>query len=148
MTNNDAATEANSGDEKQTARSYSLPEALGPIAKPLEEAGIPIVYGPNPSPVPDTLSDQAKAAWSLLPQLPAPAADPEKLAVVRAFMSSLEELDHERFRESYLLTDETINGVETMWVVPPELRHDDKVLVFVHGGGYILNSRNTHTRQH
>jgi len=140
---NDAATAASTGEGEQPARSYSLPEALMPIARPLEQAGIPIVYGPNPSPVPDTLSHQAKAAWSQLPQLPAPAKDPEKLAVVRDFMSSLEQLDFERFKESYSLTDETINGVETMWVIPPELRHDDKVLVFVHGGGYILNSRKT-----
>jgi monoterpene epsilon-lactone hydrolase len=113
------------------------------VAKPLEEAGISIVYGPNPIPAPETLSDQAKVAWSQLPQLPAPATDPKKLAAVRTFMSALEQLDYERFEGLYTLADETINGVEAMWVTPPELRRDDKVLIFIHGGGYILNTRKT-----
>ena len=120
-----------------------MPEVLKPLAKVLEDAGIPIVYGPNPVPAPETLSDQAKMAWLQIPHLPAPARDAKKLAAVRDFMLSLEQLDYERFMEPYSLVDETINGVMTMWVTPPELQHNDKLLIFIHGGGYILNTRKT-----
>ena len=137
---NQKSSAANQGPADQT---YSLPEALKPLSKGLEAAGIPIIYGPNPVPAPETLSDQAKAAWSLIPHLPAPAKNLQKLAAVREFMLTLEQLDFERFKEPYALVDETINGATNMWVTPPELKHADKLLIFIHGGGYILNTRKT-----
>ena len=124
-------------------KTYTLPEALKPVAKMLEDAGVPIVYGPNPIPAPETLSDQAKLTWSQLPQVPAPIKDAKQLAAVREFTFSLEQVDYERFQEPYSLFDETINGVTVMWVTPPELKHEDKVLIFIHGGGYVVNSRKT-----
>ena len=122
---------------------YTLPEALKPMAKALEDADIPIVYGPNPVPAPETLSDQAKMAWLQIPHLPAPVKDAMKLAAVREFMLALEQLDYERFKEPYSLVDMTVNGVTTMWVTPAELRYNDKLLIFIHGGGYVLNTRKT-----
>ena len=125
MTNQNPSTD----NKDQADQTYSLPEALKPLGKGLEEAGISIVYGPNPVPAPEALSDQAKAAWLQIPHLPAPAKDAKKLAAVREFMLLLEQLDYERFKEPYSIVDETINGVTTMWVTPPELKHEDKLLI-------------------
>jgi acetyl esterase/lipase len=137
-------SQTSSTDKKvQAVKTYTLPEALKPVAKMLEDAGVPIVYGPNPIPAPETLSDQAKLAWSQLPQVPSPIKDAKQFAAVREFTFLLEQVDYERFQEPYSLFDETINGVTVMWVTPPELSHEDKVLIFIHGGGYVVNSRKT-----
>lgn len=143
MTNQEVSTNNEDRTAKENPSTYTLPEALKPLSKGLEDVGIPVVYGPNPVPAPESLSDQAKMAWLQIPHLPAPAKDPKKLAAVREFMLLLEQLEYERFKERYSLVDETVNGVTTMWVTPPELRHDDKLLIFIHGGGYILNTRKT-----
>ena len=120
-----------------------LPEALRPAGQILEAAGITVAYGPSPSPAPDTLSDPAKAAWAQLPLLPAPVRDRAKLAAVREFALMLEQMEYDRFAEAFSVVDETVNGVTTMWVTPPELLHDDAVMAFIHGGGYVLNTRRT-----
>jgi len=127
----------------QAVKAYTLPVGLKPVTKVLEDAGVSIVYGPNPIPAPETLSDQAKLAWAQLPQVPSPIKDAKQFAAVREFTFSLEQMDYERFQERYSLFDETINGVTVMWVTPPELSHEDKVLIFIHGGGYVVNSRKT-----
>ena len=64
---------------------FTLPPVVEPIAKVMEEAGINIVYGPNSVPPPPGISEEAKAVWANLPQVPIPADDPEKLAAVREF---------------------------------------------------------------
>ena len=28
-----------------------------------------------------------------------------------------------------------------MWITPPELNHDDRIMIFIHGGAYVVNSR-------
>jgi hypothetical protein len=56
---------------------------------------------PNPIPASETLSDQAKVAWLQLPYIPTPAEDAQKLAAVREFTLTLEQLDHERSKEPY-----------------------------------------------
>jgi hypothetical protein len=65
-----------------------LLEVLKPVAKLLEDAGILIIYGPNPIPAPETLSDQAKLAWAQLAQVPSPFKDAKQFAVVREFKQS------------------------------------------------------------
>ena len=120
-----------------------LPEALEPAGKILEAAGITVAYGPSPTPAPATLSEPAKAAWAQLPRLPAPVRDRAKLAAVREFALMLEQMEYDHFADAYSVVDETVNGVTTMWVTPPELAHDDAVMVFIHGGGYVLNTRRT-----
>jgi hypothetical protein len=47
----------------QAATTSTVAEVLKPVTKLLEDAGIPIGYGPNPKPAPETLSDRAKMAW-------------------------------------------------------------------------------------
>ena len=130
-------------NKDKVGKTYTLPEALKPVTKMLEEADVPIVYGPNPIPAPVTLSDQAKLAWSQIPQVPSPVKDAVQFAAVREFTFSLEKMDFDRFQEPYSLIDKTINGVTVMWVTPPELKYEDKVLIFIHGGGYVVNSRKT-----
>jgi acetyl esterase/lipase len=128
-------------DERQPA--YILPKELKTAGKALENAGIHIVYGPNPSPAPELLSDQAKKAWLGLPLVPLPANDAKKLAATRALLEMLEQVEFQPLKDPYSILDETINGITTMWVTPPELKHDDKIMIFIHGGAYVVNSRKT-----
>jgi acetyl esterase/lipase len=120
---------------------FSFPPALKELGKVLEAAGMPIEYGPNAAPVPDVLSDEAKRAWPNLPHLPLPAANPKHLAAMRQATEIGDAVVYEQLRHAYSIEDTVINGVTTMWVTPPELIHDDKVMVFVHGGGYVVNTR-------
>jgi acetyl esterase/lipase len=53
----------------------------------------------------------------------------------------LEEASFEKLKAQYALEDREINGITTLWITPPQLTHDDKVMVFIHGGGYVLQSR-------
>jgi acetyl esterase/lipase len=78
-----------------------------------------------------------------LPQLPLPADDPKKLAVMREMTFLAEDAEFEKFKSAYLLEDREINGITTLWITPPNLKHEDKVMIFIHGGGWILNSRKT-----
>ena len=120
---------------------YWLPGTLEPAGQILEAAGISVAYGANPISVPATLSEPARAAWAQLPRLPASAPDRQALAAVREFGLALEQLERDRCPEDLSLADETINGVTTTRVTPPDLAHEDRVLVFVHGGGYVMNTR-------
>jgi acetyl esterase/lipase len=78
-----------------------------------------------------------------LPQLPLPADDPEKLAAMREMTFLAEDAEFEKFKTAYSLEDREINGITTLWITPPNLKHEDKVMIFIHGGGWILNSRKT-----
>jgi acetyl esterase/lipase len=122
---------------------FTFPPQMEGLAKGLEEAGVHIVYGPNSVPAPDGISEAAKKVWVNLPQLPLPADDPEKLAVMREMTFLAENAEFEKFKTAYSLEDREINGVTTLWITPPSLKHEDKVMIFIHGGGWILNSRKT-----
>jgi acetyl esterase/lipase len=87
------------------------------------------------------LSEEAKAAWLDLPHLPLPANDPKQLAAMRRLTDMLDNAVYEQLRESYSMEDTVIDGITTMWITPPELSHDDKVMAFIHGGAYVVNSR-------
>jgi acetyl esterase/lipase len=122
---------------------FTFPPQLEGFAKGLEEAGVHIVYGPNSIPAPEGISEAAKGVWANLPQLPLPADDPEKLAAMREMTFLAEDAEFERFESAYSLEDRAINGITTLWITPTNLMHDDKVMIFIHGGGWILNSRKT-----
>lgn len=62
---------------------FTFPPAMKQLGKLLEEAGIQLAYGPNPTPVPEVLSEEASRAWPNLPQLPLPATNPKQLAAMR-----------------------------------------------------------------
>jgi acetyl esterase/lipase len=135
------ATSMASAQDLPKRETFTFPTQLEQLTKGLQEAGINIVYGPNSVPAPEGISEEAKKAWANLPQVPIPADDPEKLAAVRAFTFGLEDADFERLKTPYSLEDREINGIITLWITPPQLKHEDKVMIFVHGGGWVLQSR-------
>jgi acetyl esterase/lipase len=120
---------------------FTLPVQLKALGKGLEEAGINIVYGPNSVPPPEGISDEAKKVWLLLPQVPLQAQDLKKLAALRKFVNSIDDATFEKLKTAYSMKDRVINGKTTLWITPPQLKHKDKVLIFIHGGGWIVNTR-------
>jgi acetyl esterase/lipase len=120
---------------------FTLPLQLKGFAKGLEEAGINIVYGPNSVPPPEGISEAAKKIWQLLPQVPLQAQDLNKLAALRKFVNSIDDVTFEKLKTPYSMKDRVINGKTTLWITPPQLKHKDKVLIFIHGGGWIVNTR-------
>ena len=122
---------------------FTLPPELEPLAKVMEEAGINIVYGPNSVPPPEGISKEAKAMWASLPQVPLQADDPEKLAAVREFVILGDNIPFEQLKTQYSMEDRVINGITTLWTTPPQLEHEDKVMIFVHGGGGVVGTRKT-----
>ena len=120
---------------------YTFPPAAEPLAKELQAAGLPIVYGPNSVPVPPGISAQARDAWPNNPQLPLPADDPVKLAAVRQFSSRTDAIERAKYAPSHNLEDRTLNGITTLWITPSQVRHPDKLMVFIHGGAWVVNSR-------
>jgi acetyl esterase/lipase len=124
-------------------KTFTIPAQLQGLAKGLEEAGIKIIYGPNSVPPPEGLSDAAKKVWPNLPQVPLQAHDLKKLAALRKFVNFLEDAAFEKLKAHYTMEDRIINGITTLWITPPQLKHENKVMIFIHGGGWILNSRKT-----
>ena len=122
---------------------FTLPPEMEPFAKVMEEAGINIVYGPNSVPPPEGISEEAKKAWANLPQVPLLADDPERLAAVREFVLLGDNFAFEQLKTQYSMEDSILNGITTLWTTPPNLEHEDKVMIFVHGGGGVVGSRKT-----
>ncbi len=122
---------------------YTFPPAAEPLVKDLQAVGLPIVYGPNSVPAPAGISTQAREAWADNAQMPLPADDPVKLAAVRRFGARTEDIEFEKHSQTNQMEDRTLNGITTLWVTPRTVRHPDKLMVFIHGGAWILNSRKT-----
>lgn len=122
---------------------FTLPIQMQALSKGLVDAGVNIIYGPNSVPAPEGISEEAKKAWVNLPQLPLPVEDPIKLAAIRALSTLGEDAVFDKFKAAYSMEDREINGITTLWITPPELKHEDKVMIFVHGGAWIVNSRKT-----
>ena len=120
---------------------FTLPPQMEPVAKGLEEAGIKISYGPNSVPAPEGISDAAKTVWQSLPQVPLQAHDLKKLAALRKFVNTLDDAAFAKLKTPFSMKDRVINGITTLWITPPQLKHKDKVMIFIHGGGWIVNSR-------
>ena len=58
-------------------KTFTMPAQLK--GEDLEEAGIHIVYGPNSVPPPEGISEEAKAMWRQLPQVPLQGHDHQVL---------------------------------------------------------------------
>jgi acetyl esterase/lipase len=116
---------------------------MKPVAKVLEDAGIHIIYGQNSVPAPEGISDAAKKMWVQLPQLPLQAHNAKQLAATRKMMAIGEKAAFAKFSKKYKIEDREINGVITQWTTPTELKHKDKVMIFIHGGGMVVNTRKT-----
>ncbi len=137
-------TTAQGQDETLPERTtFTFPPQMEGLAKGLEEVGINIVYGSNSVPAPEGISEAAKKVWVNLPQLPLPADDPQKLAVLRELAFFGENVAFEGLKTLYSMEDRVINGITTLWTTPPQLKHADKVMIFIHGGAWIVNSRKT-----
>ena len=122
---------------------FSFPVQLKGLASLLEEVGIEIIYGANSVPPPVGISEAAKKAWLSLPQLPMPVHDLKKLEACRKFTTILDIAPFEKLKTPYSMKDRDINGITTLWTTPPQLKHKDKVMIFIHGGAWVFNSRKT-----
>ncbi len=122
-------------------QTFTLPAQMKPLAKGLEKAGVKIIYGPNSVPPPEGISEAAKKVWPNLPQVPLQAHDLKKLAALRKFVNLIDDATFEKLKSPYSMNDRVINGTTTLWITPPNLKHKDKVMIFIHGGGWIVNSR-------
>lgn len=120
---------------------YTFPPAAEPLARDLQAAGLPIVYGPNSVPAPAGISAPAREAWATNSQMPLPADDPVKLAAVRQFSARNDDIERNKHSQTHTLQDRTLNGITTLWITPREVRHPEKLMVFIHGGAWIINSR-------
>jgi acetyl esterase/lipase len=120
---------------------FTLPVQMQGLGKGLEEAGVKIIYGPNSVPPPVGISAAAKKVWPNLPQVPLQAHDLKKLAELRKFVNFIDDAAFEKLKAPYSMEDRVINGITTLWITPPQLKHEDKVMIFIHGGGWIVNSR-------
>lgn len=120
---------------------YTFPPAAEPLAKDLHAAGLPIVYGPNSVPAPPGISAPARKAWADNAQLPLPADDPAKLAAVRRFSARNDDIERAKHAQTHSLEDRTLGGITTLWITPRDVRHPDKLMVFIHGGAWVVNSR-------
>jgi acetyl esterase/lipase len=120
---------------------FTLPSQMKGFAKGLEEVDIKIIYGANSVPPPDGISEAAKKVWPNLPQVPLQAHDLKQLAEVRKFVNLIDDAAFEKLKTPYSMKDRVINGITTLWITPPQLKHKEKVMIFIHGGGWIVNSR-------
>ena len=135
-------TTAQGQDEGIPVRSsFTLPEQLRVPGALLEETGIAIVYGPNSVPPPEGISEAAKAGWVNLPQVPFYPEDPDRTAALRSFVNLINDAAFEQLRAPYSMEDRVIGGVTTLWSTPPQLAHEDKVMIFIHGGAWTVSTR-------
>ena len=109
----------------------------------LQEAGIKIIFGPNSVTAPEGISEAAKKMWLELPQLPLQGHDLKQLAAIREFSALGENAAFDKLKSHYSMKDRVINGITTLWTTPPQLKHKDKVIIFIHGGGLVVNTRKT-----
>ncbi len=135
------ASDKNLSESFPKRNTFTLPAQLKDFGKGLEQAGVKIIYGPNSVPAPEGISEAAKKVWLLLPQVPLQAQDLKKLDALRKFVNSIDDATFEKLKTPYSMKDRIINGKTTLWITPPQLKHNDKVLIFIHGGGWIVNTR-------
>jgi acetyl esterase/lipase len=134
-------SDQNLSDSFPERETFTLPAQMKGVAKGLEQAGVKIIYGPNSVPAPEGISEAAKKVWQNLPQVPLQAHDLKKLAELRKFVNVIDDATFEKLKTPYSMKDRVINGTTTLWITPPQLKHKDKVLIFIHGGGWIVNTR-------
>lgn len=123
--------------------SYTFPPAAEPLAKGIQATGLTIVFGPNSVSPPGGISPEAQKAWAGLIQMPLPGDNPEQLAAVREFTSRGDDAEFAKYSTTHTMEDRTLGGVTTLWITPRQMRHPDKVLIFIHGGAWVINSRKT-----
>ena len=136
-----SATAQGQDEQLPERKTFTLPVQMQGLGKGLEQAGVKIIYGVNSVPAPEGISEAARKVWVNLPQVPLQAHDPKKLAELRKFVNFLDDAAFEKLKAHYSMEDHVINGITTLWTTPPQLKHEDKVMIFIHGGGWIVNTR-------
>ncbi len=114
------------------ARDADAPQTSEP-ARPLIEPGIP-----------KTVSPQAQRYYEKVYAQPRRGSgdiqDPEHLANIRQFLNAMFLKQSQKITEDYDLEKIDIDGVPSVWIRTPAMTRDDKVILYLHGGGYILGS--------
>ncbi|TFG85042.1 MAG: alpha/beta hydrolase [Chromatiales bacterium] len=95
------------------------------------------------NPVPTTVSAEAQNYLRNLRLPPGRAmnyADPAVMTRLRGGLGKMFLLTARRIRTDYTLDPVDLNGVPGLWVRTPDPVRKGKVLLYLHGGGYILGS--------
>jgi monoterpene epsilon-lactone hydrolase len=96
-------------------------------------------------PVPATISEEAKNYYRNVRGRSGQALDlenPKVRAFTREFLAKIFLANVEQLGIDYKLEEAGIDGVESYWVRTSS-RHDDLVLIYLHGGGFVLGSAKT-----
>ena len=104
----------------------------------------PVEPGPI-MPVPKTISPEAKAYYKNLQPRPPGGVDvenPKALAFMRQFLGKVFLANAEELRIAYELEPAGIDDVEAYWI-RKDNQAQNKALIYLHGGGYILGSAKT-----
>ena len=100
---------------------------------------------PPSIPIPQTISPEARAYYGNLKPRQSGEVDvqnPKALAFMRQFLGKIFLANVEKLGVEFDLRPARIDAVEAYWVDTVS-RHDDKVVIYLHGGGYILGSART-----
>ncbi len=124
-----------------------LPVGAPPLQAEPSDAAPVETGGVEAMPVPRAISPEARAFYEQLLARPARRSgaitDPQVLARIRAFFSRMMLDTARRIRSDFTLeTVETGEG-SSVWVRTPQTTRHDKVILYLHGGGYILGSAHT-----
>ena len=94
--------------------------------------------------IPPTISQQARRYYEQVYAQPRRSAgdiqDPEHLAFVRDLLDKIFLKQAREIRTDYTLEKVTPEGVPSIWISTPGMTRGGKVILYLHGGGYILGS--------
>lgn len=96
--------------------------------------------------VPTTISPEAQAYFRQLPVRPPAAANTDDTAVlarIRQGLGSMFLKNARRIRTDYTLEPVDTGGAKAYWVRTPDKVDKKRVLLYIHGGGFILGSAHT-----
>jgi acetyl esterase/lipase len=103
----------------------------------------------EPAAVSTTMSEQAQTFLAnvrsgRLPEgFGSDMADPEALGKMRTALGNMFERGSREIDPDYVLTEQDMDGVTGYWVNSPAPAEAGKVIIYLHGGGYILGSATT-----
>lgn len=97
-------------------------------------------------PIPATISAEAQQFYRTMRRPPGPPSDftdPAVLGRVRNGLGKMFLANARRIRTDYVLETVDLDGVPGVWVQTPEPVRKGKVLLYLHGGGYMIGSAQT-----
>jgi acetyl esterase/lipase len=96
--------------------------------------------------IPSSISPEAQEFYRNLrprPAGPLDMRDPVTMARLRSGLGQMFLTNARRITTDYTLAPIDTNGVSSFWVRTGTPRHGNKVIVYLHGGGYVLGSAQT-----